>query len=51
MTDIRVASYNVENLFARPRAFGPNDSAEARAVVKAHAEFNTLIANPSPDSS
>jgi hypothetical protein len=45
VTDVRIASYNVENLFARPRAFGPNESAEARAVVKAHAEFNALIAN------
>lgn len=46
MTDVRIASYNVENLFARPRAFDPTDWAAGRPAVEAHAEFNALIANP-----
>jgi endonuclease/exonuclease/phosphatase family metal-dependent hydrolase len=45
MTDVRIASYNVENLFARPRAFDPTDWAAGRPAVEAHAEFNALIAN------
>lgn len=45
MTDVRIASYNVENLFARPRAFEPTDWDAGKPAVEAHAEFNTLIAN------
>ena len=45
MTDVRIASYNVDNLFARPRAFDPTDWAAGRAAVEAHAEFNALMAN------
>lgn len=44
VTDLRIASYNVENLFARPRAFNATDRSAGEAVVQAHAEFNTLIA-------
>ena len=47
MTDVRIASYNVENLFARPRAFNSADRAAGEAVVQAHGEFNALIAEPS----
>ena len=43
--DVKIASYNVENLFARPRAFNADDPAVGTAVVQAHAEFNALIAN------
>lgn len=42
--DMRIASYNVENLFARPRAFTPTDPSVGEAAVGAHAEFNALIA-------
>jgi len=45
VTDVRIASYNVENLFARPRAFDPTDWSAGEAAVEAHAEFNELIAN------
>lgn len=46
MTTVRVASYNVENLFARPRAFARDAGVAGDAAVLAHAEFNRLIANP-----
>ena len=32
MSSVRVASYNVENLVARPRAFDPTDLAASRVV-------------------
>ena len=44
MTDVRIASYNVENLFARPRAFNSTDPSSGEDVVQAHAQFNALIA-------
>ena len=44
MPNVRVGSYNVENLFARPRAFDPTDPAAGEPVLAAHAEFNALIA-------
>lgn len=47
VTDVRLASYNVENLFARPRAFNPTDWSAGRTAIEAHAEFNALIAEPS----
>ena len=47
MTDVRIASYNVENLFARPRAFNSTNQSVGETVVQAHAEFNALIANAS----
>ena len=46
MPNVRVVGYNVENLFARPRAFDPTDSAAGEPVLAAHAEFNALIAKP-----
>lgn len=46
MTTVRVASYNVENLFARPRAFARDAGAAGDKAVLAHAEFNRLIAKP-----
>jgi endonuclease/exonuclease/phosphatase family metal-dependent hydrolase len=39
-----VASFNVENLFARPRAFTAESDAVADQVLAAYREFNTLIA-------
>lgn len=44
VTAVRIASYNVENLFARPRAFDRLDWTAGQAALEAHAEFNTLIA-------
>ncbi|HUG82955.1 MAG TPA: hypothetical protein VMM13_00235 [Euzebya sp.] len=44
MTIVRVAGHNVENLFARPRAFGPMSEAAGDAAVQAHADFNRVIA-------
>jgi endonuclease/exonuclease/phosphatase family metal-dependent hydrolase len=47
MVDVRIASYNLENLFARPRAFDPTDPAAGEQIVEAQAEFNALIARSS----
>lgn len=44
MTGVRIASFNAENLFARPRAFNPLDWSAGHAAVEAHAKFNALIA-------
>lgn len=44
MTEVRIAGYNVENLFARPRAFDRADWSAGQAALEAHAEFNALIA-------
>jgi endonuclease/exonuclease/phosphatase family metal-dependent hydrolase len=41
---IRIASYNVENLFARPKAFNPLDWTFGRAALDAYHEVNTLFA-------
>jgi hypothetical protein len=43
---VRVASFNVENLFARPRAFNAASSQVGDRVVADHQEFNTLISKP-----
>jgi hypothetical protein len=40
---VRFASFNVENLFARPKALNVLDWAKGRPVLAAYAEFNTLI--------
>jgi hypothetical protein len=40
------ASFNVENLFSRPRAFNTADWATGEPVLAAYREFNTLIAKP-----
>jgi hypothetical protein len=40
---VRFASFNVENLFARPRAFNQATWAEGRPILEAFAAFNTLI--------
>lgn len=41
---IRIASYNVENLFARPKAFDPTDWSLGKPALDAYGEVNTLIA-------
>ena len=41
---IRIASYNVENLFSRPRAMNQPEVIAA-AVLRAHARVNELFAS------
>ncbi|MEE9426797.1 MAG: endonuclease/exonuclease/phosphatase family protein [Paracoccaceae bacterium] len=41
---MRIAAYNVENLFDRARAFNGDDPDAHSAVLDAHAELNTLFA-------
>jgi endonuclease/exonuclease/phosphatase family metal-dependent hydrolase len=40
---VRFASFNVENLFARPRAFNQTTWAEGQPILDAFAEFNSVI--------
>lgn len=42
---MRIASYNVENLFARAKALNQDTWAEGRPILAAHAELNTLLQN------
>jgi endonuclease/exonuclease/phosphatase family metal-dependent hydrolase len=51
MAAVVVASFNVENLFARPKAFDTGDWTAGEPVLAAYQEFNALIAKPvySPD--
>lgn len=44
MAKMVVASYNVENLFARPKAFDTSDWVSGEPVLAAYHEFNKLIA-------
>jgi hypothetical protein len=43
---VRFASFNVENLFARPRAFNQTTWAQGQPILNAYAEFNSLIEQP-----
>src|SRR5688572_16511941 len=44
---VRVASFNVENLFCRPRAFTTGGDRQTGApVLAAYREFQTLISQP-----
>jgi endonuclease/exonuclease/phosphatase family metal-dependent hydrolase len=43
---MRIGSYNVENLFARAKVFDDGQSAEAKAVLAAFAEFSELRGHP-----
>jgi len=43
---MRLASFNVENLFSRAKAFDAEDGAAARRALDAFARFNALIAEP-----
>jgi endonuclease/exonuclease/phosphatase family metal-dependent hydrolase len=45
-TLIRIASFNVENLFERPKAFGSTDMSVAEPILAAHKEVNELIKKP-----
>jgi hypothetical protein len=41
-----LASFNVENPFARPRAFNQTTRAQGQPILQAYAEFNSLIEQP-----
>jgi endonuclease/exonuclease/phosphatase family metal-dependent hydrolase len=43
---MRIASYNVENLFERVRAMNFDERSEGRPVLNDYARLNTLIAKP-----
>ncbi len=40
---MRIAAFNVENLFDRPKAFNEGDPALAQATIKAVAELNSIF--------
>jgi hypothetical protein len=40
---VRFATFNLENLFARPKVFNLATWAEGEPILKAFAEFNALI--------
>lgn len=40
---MRIASYNVENLFERPKAMNLSTWAQGAPVLAAHAELNSLL--------
>lgn len=44
MAKVVVASYNVENLFARPKAFDSTDHSAGAPILAAYNEFNRIIA-------
>ena len=43
---IKIASYNVENLFARPKVFGRLDWTIGEPILAAYREVNALFQNP-----
>jgi endonuclease/exonuclease/phosphatase family metal-dependent hydrolase len=43
---VKIASFNVENLFERPKAFRASDMNVAEPVLAAHKEVNELIKKP-----
>ena len=43
---VRIASFNVENLFARARAFNTANGSASKAVLEAYHDVNELIMNP-----
>lgn len=43
---IKIASFNVENLFARPKAFSETDLSIGAPILKAYAEVNELMRKP-----
>jgi endonuclease/exonuclease/phosphatase family metal-dependent hydrolase len=43
---IKIASFNVENLFARPKAFSSTDLSVGKPALDAYREVNELIKNP-----
>ncbi|WP_329792705.1 endonuclease/exonuclease/phosphatase family protein [Lentzea sp. DG1S-22] len=44
MSTTRIGSFNVENMFERPKVMGRNATEHAAPVLAAHARFNELIA-------
>jgi hypothetical protein len=42
---VRVASFNVENLFARPKAFNTTNWSVGQPALDAYREVNTLLSN------
>lgn len=40
---VRIASYNVENLFARPKVFRTNDWSTSEPILAAYEEVNALF--------
>ena len=42
---MRFATFNLENLFARPRVFNLETWKQGEPILKAFAEFNALIEN------
>lgn len=46
MAGVRVASFNVENLFARPKAFESADWTIGAPILAAYREFNEVISHP-----
>lgn len=43
---IKIASFNLENLFARPKAFSETDLSMAQPILKAYADLNELFHKP-----
>ena len=43
---MRLASFNVENFFARPKAMNQDTWTAGRPVLAAHAELNTILEQP-----
>ena len=41
---VRIASFNVENLFARPKAFNTADWSLGEPILDAHKKVNALFA-------
>lgn len=44
MTTLRIATFNLENLFTRPAAMEVADKQAGQDALDAHAELNALIA-------
>lgn len=44
MSTTRIGSFNVENMFERPKVMGRNATRHAAPILAAHARFNELIA-------
>ena len=42
---VRIASYNVENLFTRPKAFHTDDWSIGQPIIEAYSEVNALFQN------
>lgn len=46
MSKVKIASYNLENLFTRPSAMNTADDGDGRQALEDHAELNAIIAHP-----